>query len=271
MLKFLVLGPIEVSSERHCFEVRGAFQRALLITLLASAGNVVLTGTLIDELWGGAPPRRVENALQAHVSRLRRILEQLDPARRTPQLVTLPSGYRLVLERDETDAAMFMQSVREIGSQHGMDPERAIQRLRAALALWRGPVFGGAVGGSLCQSVAARYEQSRFTALELLFDLELESGRHSQIIGELCEVTESEYFNERLCGQLMVAFYRDGRQADALAVYRRMRARLDDQLGIEPSPTLREYEHAILVQDPALEHRAAGCEIPSGYPSFSRG
>jgi SARP family transcriptional regulator, regulator of embCAB operon len=255
MLRFLILGPIEILSERRHIEVRGAFQRALLVTLLASTGNFVLTDTLIDELWRGAPPRRVGNALQAHVSRLRRTLENLDPGRQTPQLVTLPSGYRLVLDRDEVDAAIFIQAIQEIRTQHRMDPEGATQRLRAALSLWRGPAFGGAVGGSLCQSSAVRYEQSRFRALELLFDIELESGRHSEIIAELCEVTESEHFNERLCGQLMVAFYRAGRQADALAVYRRMRARLDDQLGIEPSPALQKYEHAILVQDPALDTR----------------
>lgn len=253
MMKFLVLGPIEIWSNHQCFELRGALQRAVLVTLLAGSGNFVLTDTLINELWGETQPRRAENALQAHVSRLRRELDKLDPERGLQSLVSLPSGYRLTLERDATDAMVFMRSVEDaICRPRSANPRDAVMQLREALPLWRGPVFGGAVGGPLCQSLAARYEQSRVTAIELLFDLELQTGRHSEIVAELYEVAESEPLNEKLCGQLMVALYRSGRQADALAAYRKMRVRLNEQLGIDPSPILQKYEQAILTQDPAL-------------------
>ncbi|HEX6521520.1 MAG TPA: AfsR/SARP family transcriptional regulator [Streptosporangiaceae bacterium] len=254
MIKYLVLGPIEAWSEQRHIELRGSLQRAVLVTLLASSGNFVLTEAFINELWGETPPRRAENALQAHVSRLRRALDKLEPGRESSSVVTLSSGYRLELGPDATDAMIFMRSVDRVFHHQGeIDAREAIQQLRDALSLWRGTVFGGAVGGTLCQSLAARYEQSRVAALERLFDLGLQIGLHSEFIAELYEATESEPLNEKLCGQLMVALYRAGRQADALAVYRKMRARLDDQLGIAPSPLLQKHEQAILTQDPALE------------------
>jgi DNA-binding SARP family transcriptional activator len=200
--------------------------------------------------------------LQAHVSRLRRELDKLEPEQKTPSLITIPSGYRLPLEPDATDAMMFMRLVEELlRHRDDIDPHDAAERLRGVFSLWRGPVFGGAVGGSLCQSLAARYEQCRVTALEHLFDLELQLGRHSEIIAELYELTEAESLNEKLCGQLMVALYRTGKQADALAAYRRMRIRLDEQLGLDPSPVLQKYERAILTQDPALEPRVSQLAI----------
>ncbi|HWH01646.1 MAG TPA: AfsR/SARP family transcriptional regulator [Pilimelia sp.] len=249
---FCILGPIEVRSGAVYAEARGAFQRALLIALLAGEGKLVSTEALIDELWGERPPRQAENALQAHVSRLRRKLEELEPGRSAPRLVSWPTGYRLLVEEDEVDAAMFMRALMEVRAQPDMESSERVRRLRRALALWRGPAFGGVPGGPICQAAAARYEECRSAAQEMVFDAELQAGRHAEIIPELSELVEMGSFNERLCEQLMVALYRAGRQADALAVYRRMSSRLNDELGIAPSPTLQKFQQAILAHHPVL-------------------
>jgi DNA-binding SARP family transcriptional activator len=128
-----------------------------------------------------------------------------------------------------------------------------IERLREALALWRGPAFGTDLGGFLCQAAAVRYEEHRAAALELLYEKELQLGRHAHVIAELSELAQAKSVNERLCALLMVALYRAGRQTDALALYRKIRIRLAAELGIKPSLSLRNLEFAILAQDPALD------------------
>lgn len=251
-MRFSILGPVEVHADGLYADLRGMFQRRLLIALLVGQSRVALVDALMEELWSESPPRRAENALQAHVSRLRRKLEILDGERVTPRLVALPSGYRLLVEEEELDAALFMRALSEVRAQPHLNPVDAVHQLRAALSLWRGHAFGGVPGGPICQAACARYEQSRLAALELLFDNELKIGRHTEIIPELSELIEAGSLNERLCQQLMVALYRAGRQADALAVYRKLWSRLNDELGVEPSPTLRKYERAILAHDPVL-------------------
>jgi len=166
-------------------------------------------------------------------------------------LVGLPSGYRLLVPEQDVDALLFLRTLGEV-RRLATDPAAAIVRLRAALALWYGPVFGGLVGGPICQAAVARFEAARSVAAETLFDLELRQGRHTEIIPELSGLVESQALNERFCEQLMVALYRSGRQIEALDAYRRMRLRLDTELGVAPSPTLRKYERAILAHDPAL-------------------
>jgi DNA-binding SARP family transcriptional activator len=235
--------------------MRGKFQRRLLAALLVNTGRLVMANSLVDELWAGDSPGNAENALQAHVSRLRRKLAKAEPGRLTPRVVSLPSGYRLITKPDEVDAEQFTSEINYIRAQPGLDPQETIQRLRDALSLWRGPAFGGDLGGFICQAAAIRCEELRSSALEMLYDTELGIGRHAQVIAELSELVESESVNEKLCAQLMVALYRSGRQTDALAFYRRIRTRLADELGIVPSPTLRNCELAILSHDPKLQNR----------------
>jgi DNA-binding SARP family transcriptional activator len=253
MLTCRVLGPIGIQAAGRSVEVRGAIQRTLLAALLVFGGRQVMTSSLMEELWGARPPSNAENALQAHVSRLRRRFGEAEPARTTPRLVSLPSGYRLLTDGAEIDADLFMRAMTEVRARPGMEPVDAIERLRYALSLWRGPAFGGVLGGLICQAATVRYEECRSAAFGLLFENELRLGRHAQIIDELSALLEAESLNERLCQQLMVALYGAGRQTDALALYRRMRERLTEELGIEPSPALRKVELAILSQDPLLE------------------
>lgn len=252
MLRFNILGPIEIQCGARHVDVRGAQQRALLVTLLVNAGKLILTDSIINEIWGAVPPDRVENALHAHVSRLRCKFAAVR-ACSMPEIMNWPSGYRLDLTSEcELDAAILINSLRGVQNAENMPAAEAAASLRSALSLWRGPVFGGPLGGPICFAAAARYTQTRLSALSLLYDIELKRGHHAEIIDELTELTSSEDLNERLCEQLMVALYRDGRQADALAVYRKMWERLNDQLGVDVSPSLRKYERAILIQDPRL-------------------
>lgn len=232
-------------------EIRGTIQRTLLAALLAAGSRPVSVGALVAELWGDSPPFRAENALQAHVSRLRRKLHCTGGGT-SVSLSSLPSGYRLMVSEQDADATAFMRELNDGRGRSYTDATTTIAKLRSAVALWRGPVFGGPLGGPICQAAAARYEAARSVAVELLFDLELRCGRHTEVIPELSELVESPSLNERFCEQLMVALYRSGRQTEALEAYRRMQTRLDADFGVQPSPTLRKYERAVLVHDPAL-------------------
>lgn len=254
MLNFRVLGPLELRTQTQTIRPRGPLQRLLLVLLLVNARKLVPTESLIGELWKDGHPARVENALQAHISRLRLLLAGLEPHARDSRLITYSSGYRLMVDDDELDAAVFARCVERIrGEAPREDPAGTALELRGVLALWRGPVFGGVSGGGLCQAAAARYEEMRLAALELLFDSELRDGGHSRIIPELRELVLEDSYMERFRQQLMVALYRSGRQADALNVYRQLWRQLIDDLGIEPSPAMRDYERAVLDQDPRLD------------------
>jgi DNA-binding SARP family transcriptional activator len=258
MLTCRILGPIEIAAGGRAVEIRGTIQRTLLAALLVGGGRQVTTSSLMDELWGSRPPGNADNALQAHVSRLRRRFEEVEPERTTPRLVSLPSGYRLLTDGAQVDGELFLAATAAVRADPDLPPADIIHRLRAALAWWRGPTYGGALGGLICQAAAVRYEERRSAAYSLLFENELLLGRHAEIIAELAELVEAESLNERLCQQLMIALYGAGRQTDALALYRRMRERLTAELGIEPSPALRRVELAILAQDPILDPTTAG-------------
>lgn len=251
MLNFQLLGALAVHSSTRPMRIKGALQQAMLIGLLTNAGKFVPTDALIDELWGPAPPRKVENALQAHVSRLRRQLSSLEPDAAGERLITHTAGYRLIVDDTELDAAAFTTGVNQL--RHRADePAAAAFRARELLSMWQGPLFGGFIGGDLCKAAAAHYQETRLSALEFMFDCELKAGGHRRIIPELRSVLIEQPYQERFQQQLMLALYRSGRQAEALDTYREMRRQLSDDLGLEPSPTMRAYEQAILEHDPVL-------------------
>jgi DNA-binding SARP family transcriptional activator len=251
MTKFFVLGPLECQSAERPVNISGTLQRTLLATLLAAEGNPVSVESLVTELWADSPPPQWENALQAHVSRLRRRLDAVAD-HRPARLIVQHSGYCLSTGEDSVDAKVFMRELGEARYRGSADPRRAADTLRGVLALWRGSAFDLVIQGPLCRTVAHRYEAARLVALETLFDLELHSGRHTDIIPMLSEWAESPSLNERFCEQLMIALYRSGQQAVALSAYHRMRERLNDELGVEPTVTLRNLFSAILVHHPAL-------------------
>jgi SARP family transcriptional regulator, regulator of embCAB operon len=252
MSEFLVLGPMEIHRQNRVVRPRGPMLQTLLAAFLAAGGKLVMAEVLSEELWGATPPSKADNALQAQISRLRRTLARLEPEREEPRLTTSVCGYQLDVGADELDASAFLDTIDEIRSRTGSDAAADVTDLRAALDRWRGPVFGGLTGGPLCQTAVAKWEEARINALDLLYDRELEIGDHARAIPELTELVAQNPLQEEFCRLLMVALYRSGRQTDALEVYRQLRHRLGEDLGIDPSPVLRRYEEAILNHDPSL-------------------
>jgi DNA-binding SARP family transcriptional activator len=285
-MQFRILGPVEVQDDRTGLRIlpTGVKQRALLGALVVKAGHSVSVHRLIDELWGEHPPANAANALQAHVTRLRRLLSGPHPdggpgpdegpnpgGEQHPWIVTRALGYALQLDPRETDAARFHHLTTQGRQALLNDPGQAAELLRRALSLWRGPALEGSLLGDICAVESAQLEEHRLAALEMMYDACLRTGRHGEIIGELEELTADHPLRERFYDLLMVAFYRCGRQAEALGVYDRARKRLVHELGIEPGPALRGLMEAILHHDPVLSTagavrqaaRHAGVELPA--------
>ncbi|MFD4528568.1 BTAD domain-containing putative transcriptional regulator [Streptomyces sp. NPDC058470] len=252
MLNFSILGALQIRTALGPAEISGDLQRTLIQTLLVNEGQSISGESLVEEMWGDSVPENQANALQAHISRLRRKLKSLEPDRTLARVTIHPSGYRLTVHEGELDAAEFINAVRQAELATQTDPAATAKLLGTALSMWRGPVFGDFTGGTLCQLACARYEEYRMRAMELRFDAELRLGRHAAVLAELHEAHSNHPLRERFCEQLMIALYRSGRQADALNVYRLVWLHLSDELGIEPSPALRRVEHAILSHDPSL-------------------
>jgi DNA-binding SARP family transcriptional activator len=241
-LDFRILGPLEVEDEGRLLKLGGAKQRALLAVLLLHANEVVSRDRLIDELWGGFPPETAATALQVYVSQLRKAL---GPDR----IETRRPGYRVNVESGELDFERFealVETARE------KDPSRAESSLREALGLWRGAPLAD-LDDVLARPERARLEEQRLSALELRIEADLGLGRGSELVAELERLVTEHPLRERLRGQLMLALYRSGRQADALEVYRRGRRTLSEELGIDPDSALQRLERAILTHDPSLE------------------
>ncbi len=242
-MDFRLLGPLEVAEHDCLLALGGRKQRALLAVLLLQANDVVSTEQLIDELWGESPPSTAAKSIQVYVSRLRK---QFGEGR----LITRAPGYLLRVDPSELDVARFERLVAEA---RDVDPERAGERLRAALGLWRGPPLADLSYEPFAQSPIARLGELRLAALELRIEAELASGRHAELVGELEALVAEHPLRERLRGQLMLALYRSGRQAEALDSFRHARESLVEELGIEPDPALRRLHASILRQDPALD------------------
>ncbi|WP_264203903.1 AfsR/SARP family transcriptional regulator [Streptomyces bambusae] len=268
---FRVLGPVEVLDRSTGAYVApaGSKQRALLGALVVRAGHVLSAERLIHELWGDRPPASAVNALQAHVARLRRLLQDGAPdGAGQSWIATRTTGYLLRPGRATTDAQRFHRLSAEGRARLGSDPEHAAELLRGALALWRGPALEGSAQGPICTVEADRLEELRLTTLETLYDANLRSGRHAEVLWELERLTAGHPMRERLYDLQMLALYRCGRQTEALGVYERARRRLVDELGVEPGPALRDRMEAILRHAPSLElpGGSAGGRLPGGVP-----
>jgi DNA-binding SARP family transcriptional activator len=253
-VEFRILGPLEVWHEGRPVHIGGAKERALLVLLLLHAGEPVSVDRLIDELWGDSPPATARKSLQVRVAGLRRAV-------RGDVLLRRGDAYVVRLEPDQLDLHRFEQLLSD-GS-HALaagDPAVAATTLREALAVWRGPALADFAYESFAQVPIARLEDLRVHALELRIEAQLELGLHAEVIAELEELVAAHPFRERLRGQLMLALYRDGRQAQALDVYRRTREELVAELGIEPCSALQKLQQAILRQDPSLDGPLAAPE-----------
>jgi DNA-binding SARP family transcriptional activator len=243
--EFRLLGPLEVLRDGQPVPLRAAKQRALLAALLVHRGKIVSVDTLVENLWQESPPVGARHALEAQASRLRAALGD------AAALVAQPPGYVLDADPGSIDAVRFERLLAEAREAGAADPARAAARAADALALWRGPALADFTYELFAQAEIARLEQLRWDALELRIDADLALGR-SDLVAELEGLVATEPLRERLRAQLMLALYREGRQADALAAYRDARATLVEELGVEPGPELRALEAAILRHDEAL-------------------
>ena len=255
-IEFKLLGPLEVVADGEPVSLGPPQQRALLALLLLNANEVVSRDWLIDELWGEQPPATAVKQVQVYVSRLRKALEP-DRAPGDPGriLVTRPPGYLIAVETEQLDLGRFERLRGEAGEALGAgNAGGAAQKLREALALWRGPPLADLAYESFAQTEIARLQALHLAALEDRFDADLALGGHADLVGELEALVAEHPLRERLRGQLMHALYRSGRQAEALEAYQGARGALTEELGIEPSRELQELQQAILRQDPALDH-----------------
>jgi predicted ATPase/DNA-binding SARP family transcriptional activator len=239
--RFRILGPLEVEGVSA---LGGPKQRALLARLLLAAGHVVPAERLVDDLWPDEPPETARHALQVYVSTLRKELG-------AERIRGESGGYVLALGEDEVDAERFERLAGEGARllERG-DAGAALDALQQALALWRGPALPD-VGRSLATE-RARLDSARLAALEDRIEADLELGRHDELVAELEALVRDEPLRERPRRQLMLALYRSGRQADALAAYHDARRTFVEELGLEPGAQLRELEAAILRQEPSL-------------------
>lgn len=237
--RFRILGPLEIAGTPV---PAGPKQRALLTRLLLRANEHLARERLIDELWPERPPATAAHAIHVYVSQLRKVLPP------DALIVGRGGGYRLEVDEDDVDALRF-----ERLAEHGRrllrdgNPHGAATVLREADELWRGPL-----DAPPDDPEAARLEELRVGALEERLEADLQTGADAELVPELESLVRQHPLRERLWRQLMLALYRSGRQADALAAFREAHRTFDRELGIEPGPQLRELQRAVLQQDPSL-------------------
>jgi class 3 adenylate cyclase/DNA-binding SARP family transcriptional activator len=246
-VRFGILGPLAVWNNGEELPLGGVKRRAVLGLLLTRANELIPTGTLVDELWGEQPPATAVKAVQVHISQLRKII---GPG----VLQTRPAGYLLEVERSALDAFQFedlLAQGRRLRAEG--DVEGAVRALREGLSLWRGPPLADLRYEQFARNESGRLEELRLVALEDCLDAELALGRAGELVGELESLVRQNPLRERPRALLMLALYRGGRQADALAAYQDARARLLDELGLDPGDGLQQLERAILRHDPSLD------------------
>jgi DNA-binding SARP family transcriptional activator len=240
---FRLLGSLEVEQGAKAVEIGGQKQRAVLAILALNAGRVVSTDRLVDLLWGEQPPKTAVTSLQNFISQLRKGLG-------ANLVVTKSPGYLLNVPADQVDVNRFE---RLLGEARALEPESRGRKLREALELWRGDPLADFSFEPFAESEIARLEELRSAALEDRIEADLEGGASAELIGELEGLVKQNPLRERLRGQLMLALYRSGRQAEALRAYQEARRALVDDLGIEPSNALQQLHASILRQESALQ------------------
>ena len=247
LVQVRLLGSVDVTVGGVARPVSGLRRKGVLAVLGLAAGEVVSADRLIDIVWGDDAPATVANALQSNVSYLRGVLGSRSA------IVAREQGYLLDLGPEATDLRVAERLIRQ--SRQAPDPAAGAACLREALALWRGEPLADVAGLPWLRAQAQRLADLRLQAVHGLVEARLALGEHAQLLPELERLSQQHPFDEHLHGQLMIALYRSGRQADALMAYRRLREQLGEELGIDPGPRLRELEAAILRQDDALRPR----------------
>ncbi|MFI0908755.1 BTAD domain-containing putative transcriptional regulator [Streptomyces sioyaensis] len=250
-MRFSVLGSLEVTMGTEQVKVGGLRQQCILATLLLNVGRVVSIGRLAEAVWDTTPPATAKEQVQNCVSMLRGTLTAAGAPRDI--VVTRPPGYLLQVAAEELDMIRFTESLAagRAETARGLASE-AVEKFRAGLELWRGPAFD-ALPSRVVRAGADRLNEQRIVALEECIGLELQLGHHRELVGELSSLIAEYPLREGLRGQLMLALYRSGRQAEALEVYRRTRRTLIEELGLEPGHSLQQLEQSILAADRTLD------------------
>ncbi|MEU8378581.1 tetratricopeptide repeat protein [Streptosporangium sp. NPDC048865] len=245
-MRFRILGPVELWRDGHSITVVGEKQRTLLAVLVMNAGRTVSQDRLLTALWGADHPASARKRLHNYVWSLRRLLSDPDA------LLRVPTGYRLRVSSGDSDLETFLTATSE-GRRllAAGDVPRAAQRFHHALALWRGPALTG-TGAELQATEGTALDEQRLAVLVERISADLALGRHSELIGELRRLVADHPLHEPLHGQLMLALYRVGRQAETLTVFRDLRRVLDTELGTEPGPDLQRLHRRVLAADPEL-------------------
>ncbi|WP_117212936.1 AfsR/SARP family transcriptional regulator [Allorhizocola rhizosphaerae] len=245
-MQFRILGPLRVGVDGDDLVIGSMKQRAALATLLAHCNTVVSPQRLVDAMWGADPVPSALKSLHVYIHRLRRAMGAVAGER----IQFCQPGYQIGVRPGELDAHRFVslteQGRRAMAAGENM---RCLTALDKALALWRGTPFADMSEVSPLQPAAVRLAEHRLAALELRVDVRLALGRHSEVIAELFDLACAHPLRERFTAQLMVALYRGGRRADALAAYRRTARILVEELGLVPGPELRRLQQAILRDD----------------------
>jgi DNA-binding SARP family transcriptional activator len=257
-MEFRLLGPVEVVLDDEPVGIAAARQEIVLTMLLLEANRVVSVSRLVDALWDEEPPLTAKSQVQISVSALRRLLARPDDS---SVITTRSPGYLIRVPDEALDLRRFeLLAARGASFAAEQQNAEAVQQHRAALGLWRGPAAMG-VESRVVQSAAVRLNESRLAVLENCLDLELQLGRHQELVGELRELIAKYPLRERFRAQLMIALYRSGRQAEGLEVFRTARDTLMEELGLEPGDELRTLERAILANDPELDLPEGGGRV----------
>jgi DNA-binding SARP family transcriptional activator len=258
-----LLGPFEATVGPRRVPLGGQRQRAVLARIALGGGSVVTVERLIDDLWNGEPPASALNTLQSYVSNLRRAFA-LD----VPLVERIGPGYRIAVDPSRIDLHRFVAAVAEAGAP-GLDAPQRVAVLDGALALWRGPALADFADEEWARTDVVRLDELRLNAMEARFDALIQDGRHAVVVGELEQAVQDHPLRERFCGQLMLALYRSGRQADALRAYERTRTYLGEEVGLDPGPELQRLAGAVLEHDAWLDEAPTAVEGsgPSGSPA----
>jgi DNA-binding SARP family transcriptional activator/tetratricopeptide (TPR) repeat protein len=253
-----LLGPVDVVVDGESRPVHGLRRKAVLAVLALHRGEIASTGRLVDAAWGEAAPSTAVNTLQCNVSHLRQVLGS------KAAILARPPGYVLDLGGDDTDVQVAERLLRQ-GTQSA-DPVDGAGHLQVALALWRGRPLLDLVGLPWLEEQAGRLDTLRLRVKQALVEARLAAGEHVELVPNLEQLVVDHPLDEQIHAQLMLALYRSGRQADALARYHRLRCTLGEELGIDPSRVLRDLEIAILRQDPALDAPTQAVTLPPASP-----
>ena len=247
-----MLGPVELVGHDGVVALSGQKHRSLLAALALAGGRACSADALVDALWGETPPPSAAKLLQVYVSQLRKALPE------GLAVVTLSAGYALDRVGASLDSERFERLLEEAGDAlEGGNPALAASLAEQALGLWRGPAFGEVAYEDFARGEAERLEELRLVACETRLEARLRLGEHAEALGEIVALADEHPLRERIQGLAMLALYRSGRQVDALERFAALRRHLDEELGLEPGPRLRELQRAILRHDAGLELASA--------------